>query len=97
MKTVTDFLQTPASIKKVICNASKKIDAQICRTFSGQIEQCKKALDEADAVVIGGIYSFPLTEKYWAWWSRYIMVNRYGDVPKPVYQNLPALVEEAWF
>lgn len=40
----------------------------------------------------GGFYPFPAPEEYWAWWSRHIMVNRYEDAPKPVYQNLLALV-----
>ncbi len=41
----------------------------------------------------GGFYPFPTLEEYWAWWSRHIMVNRYEDAPKPVYQDLLALVE----
>ncbi len=41
----------------------------------------------------GGFYPFPMLEEYWAWWSRHIMVNRYEDAPKPVYQDLLALVE----
>jgi len=94
-----------------------------------QIERLKRALDEADAVVIGagaglstaagltydgerferyfgdfakkygirdiysgGFYPFPTLEEYWAWWSRHILVNRYEDAPKPVYQDLLALV-----
>lgn len=98
-------------------------------TFSVQIERLKRALDEADAVVIGagaglstaagltydgerferyfgdfakkygirdiysgGFYPFPTLEEYWAWWSRHILVNRYEDAPKPVYQDLLALV-----
>lgn len=98
--------------------------------FSEQIERLKKALDEADTIVIGagaglstsagltydgerfeqnfgdfakkygirdiysgGFYPFPTLEEYWAWWSRHIMVNRYEDAPKPVYQDLLALVE----
>ncbi len=40
----------------------------------------------------GGFYPFPTLEEYWAWWSRHIMVNRYEDAPKPVYQDLLALV-----
>lgn len=98
-------------------------------TFSVQIERLTRALDEADAVVIGagaglstaagltydgerferyfgdfakkygiqdiysgGFYPFPTLEEYWAWWSRHILVNRYEDAPKPVYQDLLALV-----
>ena len=40
----------------------------------------------------GGFYPFKSMEEYWAWWSRHIYVNRYVDVPKPVYRNLLDLV-----
>lgn len=100
-------------------------------TYSQQIEQLKKTLDAADAVVIGagaglstsagfvytgsrfeqyfpdfaqkygfqdmysgGFYPYSTPEEYWAYWSRYITVNRYIDPPKPVYQNLLKLVKD---
>ncbi len=99
--------------------------------FSGQIEQVRRALDQADAVVIGagsglstaagftysgdrfqsyfsdfaqaygirdmysgGFYPFPTMEEYWAYWSRYIYINRYMEIPKPVYKTLLTLVEK---
>jgi NAD-dependent SIR2 family protein deacetylase len=40
----------------------------------------------------GGFYPFPDDETRWAWWSRYIYVNRYVDAPKPVYTELLNLV-----
>ena len=40
----------------------------------------------------GGFYPFETPEEYWAYWSRYILINRYQDAPKPVYENLLALV-----
>ena len=40
----------------------------------------------------GGFYPFDTLEEYWAYWSRYIYINRYQDAPKPVYQNLLELV-----
>ena len=98
---------------------------------SDNIARLKKALDEADAVVIGagaglstsagytysgerfqkyfpdfiekyhirdmysgGFYPFPTAEEYWAWWSRHIYVNRYMKAPKPVYEELLALVRD---
>ena len=85
--------------------------------FSAQIARLRRALDEADAVVIGagaglstaagftyngerferyfsdfaekygvhdmysgGFYSFPSQEEFWAYWSRYIFINRYLQV-----------------
>ena len=42
----------------------------------------------------GGFYPFPTQEEFWAYWSRYIYVNRYLDAPKPVYQELLRLVQD---
>jgi NAD-dependent SIR2 family protein deacetylase len=40
----------------------------------------------------GGFYPYDTPEEMWAYWSRYIYVNRYMDAPKPVYENLLELV-----
>ncbi len=42
----------------------------------------------------GGFYPFPTQEEFWAYWSRYIYINRYMDAPKPVYENLLKLVAD---
>ena len=42
----------------------------------------------------GGFYPYSTPEEHWAYWSRYIYVNRYMDAPKPVYQELLELVKE---
>ena len=41
----------------------------------------------------GGFYPFASAEEYWAYWSRYIYINRYQDAPKPVYSDLLQLVD----
>ena len=41
----------------------------------------------------GGFFPYPTKEEFWAYWSRYIWVNRYMDAPKPVYENLLKLVQ----
>ena len=98
--------------------------------FSAELERLKKALDQADAVIIGagaglstsagftysgarftqyfsdfaakygfsdmytgGFFPYPTKEEFWAYWSRYIFINRYLDAPKPVYENLLKLVQ----
>ena len=98
--------------------------------YETSIARLKKALDEADAVVIGagaglstsagfvyngerfkkhfsnfaekygfndmysgGFYPYQTPEEFWAYWSRYIFVNRYTDAPKPVYNELFELVK----
>ena len=42
----------------------------------------------------GGFYPFPTQEEFWAYWSRYIYINRYTDAPKPVYDDLLQLVQD---
>ena len=42
----------------------------------------------------GGFYPFPTPEEQWAFWSRFIYLNRYMNPPKPVYQDLLELVRE---
>lgn len=41
----------------------------------------------------GGFYPFESPEERWAYWSRFIYLNRYCDPPKPTYQNLLALLQ----
>ena len=36
----------------------------------------------------GGFYPFATPEEHWAYWSRYIYINRYMDAPKPIYDDL---------
>ena len=100
-------------------------------SFSDNIARLRRALDEAEAVLIGagsglstaagfvytgerfekyfsdfaakygfrdmysgGFYPFAAPEEFWAYWSRYIFINRYMDPPKPVYDTLYALVRD---
>lgn len=42
----------------------------------------------------GGFYPYSTPEEHWAYWCRYIYVNRYMDAPKPAYQELLELVKE---
>ncbi len=97
--------------------------------YSDEIRRLKKALADADTVIIGagsglstsagftysgdrfkqhfadfiakygfqdmysgGFYPFSSLEEHWAYWSRYIFINRYMDAPKPVYENILKLV-----
>ena len=41
----------------------------------------------------GGFYPFATPEEHWAYWSRYIYINRYMDAPKPVYDAILKLVQ----
>ena len=42
----------------------------------------------------GGFYPFATPEEHWAYWSRYIYINRYMDAPEPVYDDLLKLVQD---
>ena len=101
------------------------------KNFSEQLDEMKKELSQADAVVIGagaglstsagfvyngerfkqyfsdfeakygfhdmysgGFYPYDTPEEHWAYWSRYIFINRYQDAPKPVYETLLKLVAD---
>jgi NAD-dependent SIR2 family protein deacetylase len=41
----------------------------------------------------GGFYPYETFEEHWAYWSRYIYLNRYKDAPKPVYNTLFDIVK----
>ena len=40
----------------------------------------------------GGFYLYPTPEEHWAYWSRYIWINRYAPIPKDTYAKLRELV-----
>lgn len=42
----------------------------------------------------GGFYPYATPEERWAYWSRYVFLNRYQDAPKPVYEQLLSLVQD---
>ena len=42
----------------------------------------------------GGFYPYKTQEEMWAYWSRYIFINRYMDAPKPVYAKLFELIKD---
>lgn len=42
----------------------------------------------------GGFYPYEALEEFWAYWSRYIYINRYVAPPLPVYEALLKLVKD---
>lgn len=42
----------------------------------------------------GGFYPYPTKEIFWAFWTRYIYINRYLNPPKPTYETLYKLVKD---
>lgn len=82
----------------VIIGAGSGLSAAAGFTYSGERFE-RYFHDFADKYPIrdiysGGFYPFLDLEEYWAWWSRHIWINRYVSAPKPVYENLLALVRD---
>ncbi|MBR1891467.1 MAG: Sir2 silent information regulator family NAD-dependent deacetylase [Clostridia bacterium] len=42
----------------------------------------------------GGFYPYDTSQERWAFWSRYIYINRYMPIPKPTYENLYEIVKD---
>lgn len=42
----------------------------------------------------GGFYPYKTKEEFWAYWARYIYINRYMDAPKDTYKKLYDLVKD---
>ncbi len=42
----------------------------------------------------GGFYPYKTKEEFWAYWARYIYINRYLDAPKDTYNKLFDLVKD---
>lgn len=42
----------------------------------------------------GGFYPFDTLQEHWAYWSRYVYINRYQDAPKATYHRLLELVQD---
>lgn len=41
-----------------------------------------------------GFYLYKTLEEHWAYWSRYIFINRYQNAPKSVYNDLYNMVQD---
>jgi len=62
------------------------------RRFSDNFKDFEETYNFHD-MYTGGFYPYQSLEEHWAYWSRYIEINRYQDAPKPVYDKLYQLVE----
>lgn len=47
-----------------------------------------------DDMYYGGFYPYRTQEEFWAYWSRYIYINRYMDMPSDLYNKLYNLVKD---
>lgn len=81
----------------VVVGAGAGLSASAGFTYSGERfrEHFYDFEDKYDFhdMYTGGFYPYSTLEEHWAYWSRYILVNRYSDPPKPVYNELYELVK----
>ena len=82
----------------VIIGAGAGLSTSAGFTYSGErfekyFADFEKKYDFHD-MYSGGFYPYDTLEEYWAYWSRYIYINRYMDAPKPVYDNILKLVKD---
>jgi NAD-dependent SIR2 family protein deacetylase len=61
--------------------------------FETYFRDFQKAYGFAD-MYSGGFYPFPSPQEHWAYWSRFVYVNRYLDPPTALYRDVLALVED---
>lgn len=47
-----------------------------------------------DDMYYGGFYPYRTQEEFWAYWSRYIYINRYLDAPTDLYNRLFELIKD---
>lgn len=82
----------------VVIGAGAGLSASAGFSYSGK--RFKKYFSDFEAkcgfhdMYSGGFYPYDTLEEYWAYWSRFVYINRYPDAPKPVYQKLLALVKD---
>lgn len=86
-----------AAADAVIIGAGAGLSTSAGFTYSG--ERFRKYFSDFEAahdfhdMYTGGFYPYDTLEEHWAYWSRYIYVNRYMDPPKSVYEHLYELVK----
>ncbi len=104
MKFTQDFSAQIGSLRTALCSADAIVigagaglSTAAGFTYSG--ERFEKYFSDFGEkygfsdMYAGGFYPYDTPEEHWAYWSRYILVNRYMDPPKPLYQKLFDLVK----
>lgn len=87
-----------AEAETVIIGAGAGLSASAGFTYSG--DRFRKYFPDFEKkycfhdMYAGGFHPYRTAEEYWAYWSRYIYVNRYMDAPRPVYDELVELVKD---
>ena len=87
-----------SSADAVIIGAGAGLSTSAGFTYSGErfskyFSDFKEKYGFTD-MYYGGFYPYKTLEEYWAYWSRYIYINRYTDAPKTVYTDLLSIVKD---
>ncbi len=86
-----------AAADAVVIGAGAGLSASAGLTYDGErFERYFSDFEETCGfhdMYTGGFYPFKTREEYWAYWSRFILINRYMDAPRPVYADLLRLVQ----
>lgn len=95
-KQIEKLKNAIASADSIIIGAGAGLSTSAGFTYSG--ERFEKYFADFRSrygfsdMYTGGFYPYKTLEEHWAYWSRYIMINRYMNAPKPVYEDLHSLV-----
>lgn len=104
MKSTKDYSAEIASLKReietadsIVIGAGAGLSTAAGFTYSGERFQ-KYFSDFIEKygfkdMYSGGFYPFETPEEHWAYWSRYIYVNRYMDVDNGTYSRLFKLIK----
>lgn len=95
VKKVKEEIQ---SADAIVIGAGAGLSTSAGFTYSGKRFECNFA-DFIEKygfkdMYSAGFYPYRTLEEFWAYWSRYIFINRYQDAPKDVYNDLYALVRD---
>lgn len=95
---LSDIKELTANAEAIVIGAGAGLSTSAGFTYSGErfdkyFSDFKERYKFTD-MYSGGFYPYETLEEHWAFWSRYIYINRYMDAPKPVYDNLYELVKD---
>lgn len=95
---LSDIKELTANADAIVIGAGAGLSTSAGFTYSGErfdkyFSDFKDRYKFTD-MYSGGFYPYQTLEEHWAFWSRYIYINRYMNAPKPVYDNLYELVKD---
>lgn len=105
MKSTTGFSEQITNLKNkivtadaIVIGAGAGLSISAGFTYSG--ERFQQYFSDFEIkygfhdMYAGGFYPYSTFEEHWAYWSRYIYINRYMNAPRPVYDMLFSLVKD---